>query len=471
MVTQAPRRTAVLAAVAFALSCIGLMIFVWTQFGGTVPFAPQGYRVKATFPESGLLVPGADVRISGVNVGRVTGVSARGTRSLVTMDIFQQYAPIPADTRALLRLKTLLGEAYVELSAGTRSGPKLADGGTIPLAQVEPSQQLDQVLSAFGRPAQRNLQSFLAGSAASIAGRASEISSALGNLDPAVSDLQQIVSTLEAEQGNVQALVRGSATVLGTLGQRSADLRSLVTAGNDVFAATAARDAQLTATVNALPPFLAQLRSTLAAAGTTLTLAKPSLDALGPVTPLLAPALRDLISLSGPAVSLLHQAPRLLHDSVVALPAIARFNRAFHPALDALLPAVRQVAPLIGFIGLYNRELVSAMGNLAASLEATAPASTASGSASYLRSITEISNESFFGQSVREPSNRDNTYFSPGELANLRRGGLLAASCANLANRSQSPLGLGNVPCRVQPGFRWSGLTRYFPHVTAGSRR
>ena len=456
---------------AFTLSCIGLTIFVWTQFGGTVPFAPQGYRVSATFAETGLLVPGADVRISGVNVGRVTSVAPRGTRSLVTIDVAQQYAPIPADTRAILRLKTLLGEAYVELSSGSRRGPKLADGGTIPLSQVEGTQQLDQVLSAFDKPAQRNLQAFLSGSAASVAGQAENLSAALGNFDPAAADLRQIVATLEQEQGDVQALLRGSASVLGTLGSRSADLQELIGAGNQVFSATAARNAQLTATVNALPPFLVALRSTLGSAGSALRLAKPSLDALQPAAPLLAPVLRSVIALSGPAVSLLHEAPKLLHDATVALPAIARFNRAFHPALDALLPAVRQVVPIIGFIGLYNTELTTAMANLAASLEATAPAQTASGTASYLRSLSVISNESFFGQAVREPSNRSNAYFSPGELSLLNKGGLLAANCSNSSDRSQSPLGLGNVPCRVQPGFRWNGLTRYFPHVTAGSRR
>ena len=67
MVTQAPKRSAVIAALAFTLSCIGLITFVWTQFGGTVPFAAQGYRVHALFNETGLLVPNADVRIAGVN--------------------------------------------------------------------------------------------------------------------------------------------------------------------------------------------------------------------------------------------------------------------------------------------------------------------------------------------------------------------------------------------------------------------
>ncbi len=132
MVTQAPKRSAVFAAIAFTLSCIGLMIFVWTQFGGTIPFAPQGYRLSALFKETGLLVPNADVRISGVNVGKVAAVQERGVNSLVTMDIDHQYAPMPVDTRAILRQKTLLGEAYVELSTGNGAGPKFADGGHDP---------------------------------------------------------------------------------------------------------------------------------------------------------------------------------------------------------------------------------------------------------------------------------------------------------------------------------------------------
>jgi phospholipid/cholesterol/gamma-HCH transport system substrate-binding protein len=469
MVTQAPKRAAVLAAVGFTLSCIGLMIFVWTQFGGTVPFAPQGYRAQALFKETGLLVPGADVRISGVNVGRVTGVANRGVDSLVTINISHQYAPIPQNTRAILRQKTLLGEAYVQLSAGTGAGPKLADGGMIPQAQIGQTQQLDQVLGAFGKPTQQDLQAFLSGSATALAGRGEDLNNAFGNLAPATADLQAIVELLDSERGNVRQLLRAGASVFNTLGQRSADLQTLITAGDQVLSATAARNTALIATVNALPPFEAQLRTSLGHVSNTLALAKPSLDALLPAAPLLTPALKNVITLSGPALRLLHAAPRLISDSIVALPAIQRFNVAFHPALDALLPAVRQVSPIINFIGLYKTELVTAMANLAASLEGRAPANTPSGSAGYLRSLAVAGNESVFGQSVRAPGNRSNSYFSPGELASVAHGGLFSASCANTKNASQSPVTFANVPCRVEPGFRWAGLVRYFPHVTAGS--
>ena len=469
MITRAPHRKAVLGAVAFTLSCVMLAVFVWTQFGGTVPFAPQGYRIGARFTEVGLLEPGADVRISGVNVGRVAGVANRGADALVTMDISQRFAPVPTDTRAILRQKTLLGEAYVELSPGSRAAGELPDGGTLPRSQVAPAQQLDQVLGAFGRPTQHDLAAFLSGSAAAAAGREPALNAAIGNLDPATSNLQDIVATLGHQQGDVQRLIEGSAVVLTTLGQRSAALQTLIGAGDQVLSATAARNIALTATVNALPPFLAELRVALRSLGASLALAKPSLDALGPAAPLLDPTLRNVIALSAPAVGLLHQAPALLHDAVVALPSITSLDRVLRPAFHALLPAVLQLAPVISFIDTYHRELVMSMANLAASMEATAPASTPGGSAGYLRSMSVVGNETPFGESVREPSNRDNTYFAPGGLANIGHGGLLAASCANTADASQSQLPFGNVPCRVQPGFAWSGLTRYFPHVTAAA--
>jgi virulence factor Mce-like protein len=468
MVTQAPRRSALLAALAFALSCVGLIVFVWTQFGGTIPFSPEGYRLSAEFREAGQLVPGADVRISGVTVGRVATISSRGVDSIVTVEIAPQYAPLPAATRAILRQKTLLGEGYVELSASPRTGRMLRDGATLPVSHVQSTQSLDQVLSAFDKPTQRNFEAALNGTAAALAGRGQDLGNALGNLDPATTELTALVGVLNEQQGNVQRLIANGATVLGTLGSRSAELQTLITAGNEVFSSTAARNAALSATVDALPPFLTRLRSTLRVLDGTLTLAKPSLDALEPVAPLLTPALHDLISLSGPAVTLLHEAPSLIDAADQALPAIQRFSEAFKPAVDALLPATRELTPMISFIALYRSELTTAMANLAASLEATAPANTPSGRASYIRAVSMITNESPYGQSVREPANRNNAYFAPGELANVGKGGLLSASCANTGNAPQVPILGHNVACRLQAGVDWGAAAAagYFPRLT-----
>jgi len=480
VVTQAPKRSAVIAAPAFTLSCIGLMVFMWTQFGGTIPFSAQGYRIKALFKETGLLVPNADVRIAGVNVGKVTTVQNQGVKSLVTMNIQRQYAPIPTDTQAILRQKTLLGEAYVMLSTGTGTGPKFPDGGTIPTAQIQDTQQLDQVLGSFDTPTQKSLQALLQGAFTALAGNGQNLNDAIGNLDPALNELSAVVGVLNDQQSNLQSLITNTASVLTTLGNHSADLQSLITAGDQVFSETAARDASLTATVNALPPFLSQLHTTLTTLNTTLGIAQPTLAALRPVAPLLTPAVAETIALSGPAIDLLHEAPSLLSAAQAALPSITRFSTAFKPAVDALLPAAREITPVINFLGLYSGELQAAMSNLGASLQAVAPANTTSdatgtpvGMAHYLRAVVPVNNESVFGQSVREPTNRHNSCYSPGEQNNLGTGGLLSSDCNNTSDQPQVPLlsSSGNVPCRVQPAFNWGSAapthpSSYYPHLT-----
>jgi virulence factor Mce-like protein len=476
MVTQAPKRSAVAAALAFVLSCVGLMVFVWTQFGGTIPLSAQGYRLHGLFKETGLLVPNADVRISGVNVGKVTTVQNRGLNSYVTMDIKKDYVPVPKDTRAIIRQKTLLGEAYVMLSTGTGNGPigKFKDGDSIPSTQIEDTQALDQVLGSFDKPTQQNLQRLLTGTFTAIGGRGQDLNDALGNLDPAVSELTAVVGVLNAQQGNLQKLINNTGTVLTTLGNRSADLQSFVIAGDQVLSATAARDVQLTATINGLPPFLAQLRTTLATLDSTLAIAKPTLAALRPVAPLLTPALTEVVQLSYPAIKLLHSAPSLLSAAQAALPSITRFSAAFKPAIDALLPATREVAPMISFIGLYSKELTTAMANLGATLQGIGPANTAAtagtpaGQAHYLRAVSPINAESIYGHSVREPTNRHSAYYASGEQTNIGTGGLLSSDCNNVGNAVEVPLLAlsGNVPCRVQPGFSFNSITAYYPHVT-----
>jgi phospholipid/cholesterol/gamma-HCH transport system substrate-binding protein len=468
MVTQAPKKTAVFAAVAFSLSCIGLIIFVWTQFGGSIPYAPQGYRVKALFSETGLLVPNADVRIAGVNVGKVANVQARGVNSLVTMDVHPAYAPIPRNTLAILREKTLLGEAYVELSTGSKASGTLPDEGTIPNSQIAKTQQLDQVLASFNTPTQHNLQKLLIGTGEALAGRGEDLNAAIGNLGPLVDQLSAVVGVLNDQSGNLRSLIANGSTVLNTLGDRSSDLQSLVTAGDQLFSTTATEDTALTRTVNALSPFLVALRTTLGTLNTTLGIAKPSLAALRPVAPLLTPALRELSAVTGPALSTIKAAPALLSAAKLALPAIGDFAGAFQPGVDALLPAAQQIVPVINYISGQPQGLVAAMGNLSAALQGSAAANTPSSSAHYLRALISIGRDSVFGQSVREPTDRNNTYYGPGELNDVATGGLKSSSCANTGNTSQIPLLFGNVPCREQGAVAWgNGVpTAYFPRLS-----
>src|SRR5436309_10023028 len=97
---QAPSPARVLTMLAFAGSCIGLLIFLWVSFGGATPFAPEGYRVNAEFNQAIALGAQTDVRISGVSVGRVISVTLDKQTGLskAQIQIQSRFAPLPKNT-------------------------------------------------------------------------------------------------------------------------------------------------------------------------------------------------------------------------------------------------------------------------------------------------------------------------------------------------------------------------------------
>src|SRR3954451_22356162 len=106
MQKQAPTLGRMLVMVGFALSCFGLLLFLWLAFGGPIPLLPKGYRFNTSFGEATQLAKEADVRISGVSVGKVKEIQTQSDeRSKATIQIENKYAPIPTNTQAILRQK------------------------------------------------------------------------------------------------------------------------------------------------------------------------------------------------------------------------------------------------------------------------------------------------------------------------------------------------------------------------------
>src|SRR3712207_3079547 len=103
----------------FALSCFGLLLFLWLSFGGPTPLKPKAYRFNVAFPEPVQLAQEADVRVAGVPVGKVRAkrVDDDSSLTLATIEIDRKYAPVHEDARAVLRQKTLLGETLIQFKA------------------------------------------------------------------------------------------------------------------------------------------------------------------------------------------------------------------------------------------------------------------------------------------------------------------------------------------------------------------
>ena len=120
---------------------------------------PKGYQFRIEFPNATQLAQEADVRISGVPVGKVKTITPKNGETEATIQLDPKFAPIPKDAKAILRQKTLLGETYVELTPGHPDSPKVPEGGMLAVTQVAPSVQLDEIFRTFDRARGRRSRS------------------------------------------------------------------------------------------------------------------------------------------------------------------------------------------------------------------------------------------------------------------------------------------------------------------------
>ena len=391
MIKQRPSIGRILAMVAFALSCFGILIFLWLNFGGSVPLQPEGYRVKVQFPEATQLAQEADVRISGVRVGRVTKVEPNETTGLTDtiIEIDSRYAPIPKDVRAILRQKTLLGETYVELTPGTR-GTYLRDGGTLPAGRVAETVELDEILRTFDPETRRKLSIWLDQQGQAVQGNAPQINAALALLTPFAEDTDDVLKVLRAQSGATRRLVRDTGVVFEALTERKGQLRELISNSNRVWEAVAARDAELADTFRVFPTFLRESRATTERITDFALEANPLVSQLRPAARQLSPTLIDLDRLAPDLRGFFRDLDPLVRVSRRGLPATERVLDNTRPLLARVDPFLRQLTPIVDYLGLYRREIAAFFANDSAATQALGPGFSSSDPVHYLRVMNPL---------------------------------------------------------------------------------
>jgi phospholipid/cholesterol/gamma-HCH transport system substrate-binding protein len=411
-------RVAVMAA--FALSCFGLLLFLWLAFGGTIPLKPKGYRFTASFSEATQLAKEADVRISGVPVGKVKTIEPdkKTGRSDVVIQLESRYAPLHSDAKAILRQKTLLGETYVELTPGTPKAKAVPEGGRLRTSQVSPTVELDEIYRSFDPRTRRAFQVWMQTQSQAIKGHGRDINDALGNLGPFAEDASVAVDILNRQQGAVRRLVANTGVVFAALTERGDQLRGLIENSNRVFATTAARDRELQQTFIALPTFERESTQTLNRLDTFAKNTNPLVTQLRPAARELSPTLTDLSALSPDLKALFRDLDKVITVSRTGFPAAQRILRDLRPLLAQADPALRQLIPILQFLGDYKDELTSFFANTAAATQAFDPGTRLH----YLRTTNPVNPENFAAYPRRIGSNRPNPYQLPGGYRKLASG-------------------------------------------------
>jgi virulence factor Mce-like protein len=413
MSKRAPSTGQLLLITGFALSCFGILLFLWVTFGGPTPFRAKTYEVKIPFSEATQLAQQSDVRISGVNVGKVQTIelAPNGKQALATAAIDDRYAPLPEDTRAMLRTKTLLGETYIELTPGSRQGPELPDGATLPEANVAESVQLDEIFSTFNAKTRAAFQEWMRESAVAINGQGQSLSYALGGLEPTFTELDKLFRVLDSQRLAVGQLFRNGATTFTALRGQNGELANLIQSSDEVFSTTAQRDRDIEALFRAFPTFLDESRATFSRLKGFSEEADPLMKQLVPAAEELSPTLIALSKLAPESKALFEGLGPVIKRAPDGFAAFRKlFRDEFPPLLRALDPFIRNLNPILVGLKLYKSELTSFFGNLAATLhgELVEP-----GHPHYLRVVGGMNPETLSTYPRRLAINRNSPYSPP----------------------------------------------------------
>jgi phospholipid/cholesterol/gamma-HCH transport system substrate-binding protein len=319
------------------LSILGLLLlsivvagYVLTHEGLRLPFlATSQFTVKAEFSTAQAVTPGQGqtVRISGVQVGDVGGVSLKDGMAVVTMDIEKKYqGVIHQNWSALLRPKTGLKDMFIELYPGQGSAPVAKAGYTIPVSNTLPDVNVDEILSSLDADTRAYLNLLINGAGQGLkAPGGSELAQVLERFEPTHRDLARVNKAVAVRGRDLSQLVNSLRRLNVSLATKQTQIVSLVDSSSKVFRAFASEDNNISRAIVELPGTLSQTTTTL---GQVESFAK-----------LLGPTAHNLL----PAAAAIPAANAAL--KALAVPSTPIVRNQIRPFVIAARPLVRNLKP------------------------------------------------------------------------------------------------------------------------------
>lgn len=131
----------------FASVMVLLTVFLFFTFGQYRTGSTNGY--SAVFTDASRLASGDTVRVAGIRVGTVTGVSLQADKNVVVDFAADRKIKLTEGTNAAIRYLNLTGDRYLDLIDGPGSTKLMPPGSQIPVDRTEPALDLDLLLSGL----------------------------------------------------------------------------------------------------------------------------------------------------------------------------------------------------------------------------------------------------------------------------------------------------------------------------------
>jgi len=212
-------------------------------------------RYTATFSDVSGLFVGDDVRISGVQVGKVETIRLEGRSALVGFTVLDKH-PVFENTTAAVRYQNLLGQRYLELVQPPTPAGELDTGAVIPIGQTIPSFDVAKLFNGFRPlfqtldPAQfnrfgENLLRLIQGDETGIG--------------PVLRDLDAISKFAVDRQQVLTTLIRNLSDISADLGGKSQQLFHFIATLNGVLSRFTAKGEEFSRSIDMELPTLRNL--------------------------------------------------------------------------------------------------------------------------------------------------------------------------------------------------------------------
>jgi phospholipid/cholesterol/gamma-HCH transport system substrate-binding protein len=247
---------------------------------GNISFGST-HSYKAEFVDATGLVKGDDVRIAGVKVGSVQGISiVDRTRAMVTFSVASDTA-LMKSTHADIRYRNLVGQRYIALTNEIGSTGVLDPGSTIPVGHTSPALDLTVLFNGF-KP----------------------LFQALSPAD--VNELSyEIIQVFQGQGGTLNGMLAHTASITQTLANRDHVIGQLITNLNSILDHVGNRNRQLNQLITTFRQFVGGLKHDRGAIlGSLDQISNLSVQTADLVSGIRAPFVSDIHHLRGFAANL-----------------------------------------------------------------------------------------------------------------------------------------------------------------------
>ena len=355
-----PARIAAIGALAVVLIVLAVVLF---SGGGE-------HKYTFLFQNAGQLVNDNQVLVGGSPIGTVSSIELSPDN---LAEVHVEVEPeLHEGTTAVIRATSLSGVAnhYLSISPGPNSSPALKEGAELGLASTTTPVDIDQLFNSFPPKVREGLQNFIKGNGQIYAGRGKEANESYEYFGTALNRASNFASELNSDEQLLSKFLVSSSNLTTAVAGRGSQLSSAITNATKAFSSINTQTTALDQTLRELPPVLRQsnttfvnLRAALDDVEPLVNTAKPATKNLAPFLAELRPVLNKLIPFTK-NLTLAFNRPGKHNDTTELLQTIPSVEHLASKTFPHAQEAIAAFQPQLNFIRSYTPDIFNGISKL-----------------------------------------------------------------------------------------------------------